>query len=270
MPRKGTCSICGARGKLTQDHVPPQSVMTPEPIVVRRLADVMEHKEDAEVAGRGFTSRVFQTICSTCNSDRMGSMYDPALARFANALGSWVRAASQLHLSLPTVATVRCEPALVARAVIGHLLAAEPTQRSTDALVEGTLPASMRSYFLSSELALPRDFEIYVWPYPSQQTVIGRGIGHWDMSDGEPVVADTLKFFPVAFAVVSVEERMPHIPAARLRPDRLDTLRDSVDLEIDFKRTPGATWPERPQRKSLVLLNRDRVIQVARDRSSTS
>lgn len=244
--------------------------MIAEPIIVKRLADLMEHRDTTTVAARGHTSRVFQTICETCNGKRMGSIYDPALARFANALGAWVRAASQLHLTLPSVATVTCEPALVARAVIGHLLAAEPTQKSSDALPEGSLPASMRKYFLSEDLGLPSQFRIYLWPYPSQQTVIGRGIGHWNMKDGEPIVADTLKFFPVAFAVVSVEERMPRILATQLQPDKLTGMHETVNLEIDLKRSPGSTWPERPQGSSLVLLNRDRVIHLTREGRSTS
>ena len=241
--------------------MPPKSVMAPNPIVVRRFADVMEHREAAEVESTGFGSCVFRTICASCNSKRLGSVYDPALARFANAFGTWVRAGFELHLTLPDVAVVTCQPALVARAIVGNLLAAEPNRKSGDRLPAGALLKSMRRYFLSDDLALPGDFQILVWPYPSTRTVSGRGIGHWDTSDGEPIVADTLKFYPLAFAVVSVEAHMPSIPASRLRPDLVRDLHDSVSLEINLRTSPGLTWPERPRRASLVLVNRDRVLE---------
>ncbi len=132
---------------------------------------------------------------------------------------AWVQSAhSKLHLTVPPVATVALQPALVARAVIGHLLAAEPARRPRHEELGGDLPVAMRQYFLSAELPFPPIFRLYAWPYPSSRTVIGRGIGHYDTRGGEPIVADTIKFFPVAFAIVGVEANMPTIPAAQIFP----------------------------------------------------
>lgn len=263
MARKGKCAICGELGKLTEDHVPPQSVVPASPVLVRRLADALDPHAEKQSPRPGQAAAVFPTLCAKCNSERLGKSYDPALARFANAFGAWVRAAHQHCLSLPDVAIVEIQPALVARAVIGHLLAAEPKyDRFSE--VEGSLPESMRRYFLSQDLALPGDFRLYVWPHASSQVVIGRGIGHWDTRGGDPIVADTLKFFPVAFAVVSVEPSMPTIAATQIKPELATVFVGSIQLEIPLRLSPGATWPERPQQASLVLVNRDRVMTVDR------
>jgi hypothetical protein len=204
----------------------------------------------------------FRTLCEICNSRLLGSQYDPALARLANEFAAWVRAAFNLHLTLPAVALVDLQPAFVARAVIGHLLAAEPAKRPRHEALDGELPRAMREYFLSSELALPSEFRLHVWPYPSDRVVIGRGIGHYDTRGGDPIVADTLKFFPLAFAVVSVESLMPEIPAARILPELAGSFDGTTSLQIPLRGFPGLTWPERPQQSSIVLLHRDRVVTV--------
>lgn len=264
MSTKGRCAICGEVGKLTDDHVPPRSVVPESAIIVRRLADALDQHAEKREPQPGRIAKVFRTLCKRCNNDLLGSRYDPALARFANDLSVWVRSGFQLFLSLPSVAIIELQPALVARAVIGHLLASEPERSARHEELEGTLPTSMRAYFLSDELAFPPDFQLFVWPYPSTQTVIGRGIGHLDLRGGEPIVADTLKFFPLAFAVVSVEAKMPLIPATRIRPEQAAGMDDTVSLEIPLRGGPGLTWPERPQASSLVLLNRDRVLTIVR------
>lgn len=271
MATKGRCTICGALGKLTEDHVPPRSVMPPDPILIRRMADAFREPDEASEEPRpGHTAPRFATLCGTCNSERLGSRYDPALARFSNAFASWVSAAFKLHLTVPPVATVTCQPALVARAVVGHLLAAEPAKRPRHELLGGDLPVGMREYFLSSELALPAAFRLYVWPYPSATTVVGRGIGHYDTRGGGPIVADTIKFFPLAFAIVSVEPDMPELKATQIRPEIARSLDGEATLEIPLRHSPGLTWPERPQKSSIVLVNKDRVISFDRDRDRAS
>lgn len=63
---------------------------------------------------------------------------------------------------------------------------------------------------------------------------------------------------------------MPDISATRLRPDQLTSLNEVVNLEIALRRSPGATWPEHPQRSSIVLLNRDRVLHLNQERRPPS
>lgn len=268
MSPKGRCQICDRLGPLTEDHVPPKLVMPPDPILIRRLLDGAVPGKVERSPRPGRTAPGFHTICTFCNSDLLGSIYDPALSRFANAFGSWVRAAFGLHLSLPSSAVVVLQPALVARAVIGHLLAAEPMRRPRHERLDGDLPSVMREYFISPRSELPDSFRLYVWPYPSTTTVVGRGIGHYDLRDGDAIVADTLKFFPLAFAVVGFEKNMPSIGAARIEPIAGMPLGHEATIHIPLRRFPAPTWPERPQGSSIVLMHRDRVVIVDRDRAS--
>ena len=246
--------------------MPPKSVVPASPIAVRRVADALDRDVDKQPPRAGHTAVTFPTLCAQCNNDELGAIHDPALARFANAFSTWIRGALDLYLTLPHVATVEYQPALVARAVIGHLLAAEPDRELRREPLNDAFTVAMRRYFLSDAIALPAQFRLYVWSHPFSETVIARDIQYLDTRSGDPVTAHTLKFYPLAFALVSVERNMPRIDAVQIAPVGIDVVGESAEIEIPLRRSPGRTWPEQPQHSGLVLLNRDRAITVSSSR----
>ena len=99
--------------------------------------------------------------------------------------------------------------------------------------------------------------------------MIGRDIQYLDNRGGDPISVHTLKFYPLAFALVSVEANMPRIEAVQIAPSGIDSVDGSAHIDISLRRSPGRTWPEQPQQSGLVLVNRDRAIVVSPSRRST-
>lgn len=262
--KKGRCAVCGEVARLTSDHVPPKSVMPDAPVVVERFARELIRGGDAGGLHPGRWSPEFKAVCSQCNNVRLGSAADPALARFAIEFKTWVRAAFGLGWSLPLYATVTIQPALVARAVFGHLLAGDGARDTTSFVSGGSLNNSMRQYFLSDQVQIPPEITLLVWPYPSDVTVIGKGIGHHDYGQSAIFVMDVLKFYPVAFGVVETSE-LANIPwKTSLNSVRVSTIAESANIDIPLRAVPRIDWPEAPSQRGFVLTHGPRVMIVKR------
>jgi hypothetical protein len=224
----------------------------------------MQGEPNPRAPRKAFQAPSFPTLCKTCNTDRLGSLYDPYLIAFANNLSVWIRGAAQYGLVLPSHATVRVRGASVARAVVGHLLAAEDRANPSAPLSPGTLLADMRAYFLRTDQRVPK-FRIYVWPYAGPDIVIVRGFGLARVlgRPHDPVVGDVLKFAPFAFWVVGVAPPDVEFPFAEI-PLLED---DEIDLRIGLERLPSASWPEQPLENEVVALATERSHIGRRSRS---
>lgn len=261
---KGRCVICGDLGPLTRDHVPPKGVTPPTPIEVRRLI-ALTGVGDAPTPRLHFQAQSFPSLCRECNSERLGSLYDPHLIAFSNRVSAWVRAVYESGLVLPAVASVRIRPSAVAHAVAGHLLAAEDRSDPTEPLGGGTLTESMRAYFLGTN-AKDAGFRIFLWPYSGSEIIVVRGFGMARVLGKKhgPIVGDILKYFPLAFWVVG------EVPAnVQIEFAELDLMQDSeVIINIPLRVVPHAGWPERPMDNEIVLINRERSHVARRVRRS--
>lgn len=252
---KGRCLICGALGPLTRDHVPPQSVVPPQHVEVRRLLSrVSDGVEMNEPARRQFPSPSFPTLCKQCNGTQLGSEYDPYLAAFANAFRSWVNTAYNIGLTLPSSFRITLKPHRIARAVIGHLLATEERRDRAAPLNDAPVLDGMRRYFLNPSAVLT-NAELYVWPYPSDEFVIVRFLGLARPGVHDLIMGDVLKFFPLAFWLVYDAPPNLRYPFPRLPLDAVGGLDHEVTLEVPLSRIPVPTWPERPSKNELVLTN---------------
>lgn len=89
-------------------------------------ADRVPHLPSAFLPGRqAFSALTFPTICGRCNSELLGSKYDPELQRFCNLMALSVRSRFAAGLELGKKIEVKTRPARLVRALIGHLLSAE-------------------------------------------------------------------------------------------------------------------------------------------------
>jgi hypothetical protein len=115
----------------------------------------------------------------------------------------------------------------------------------------------MRSYFLDPK-ATAKGFELYVWPYASDEIVIVRSTGliHWGVHD--MILGDVLKFFPLAFWLVYHAPSDLEYPFARIPLDQSLELDAEATLEIPLAKIPTPTWPERPRNWEFVLNNSER------------
>jgi hypothetical protein len=253
---KGRCVICGHLGPLTRDHVPPKGVTPPHPIEVSRLTAILGGQEGTDRPHRRYQSPDFPSLCSECNTNRLGYLYDPHLVSFAGGLATWVRGAFDIGLTLPATAPVKIRPQAVARAVVGHLLAAEERSNASNPLSKGTLVRGMRDYFLGGKVTSAPGFQIYVWPYNGIELVIIRGFAMARVLGRRhgPVVGDILKFFPVAFWVVAEQASDVEIQFASL-----DLSNDEETIiDIPLRCVPPWGWPERPRDDEIVVVSGDR------------
>lgn len=240
--KKGTCVICGNFGNLTRDHVPPKGVMPASEIEIHHLRPGDENRK----VERAYQAPTFPTICAECNGKRLGEQYDPALISFANGLIRWTRWSEMFDLrGTQNLATVDINPAAVARAVVGHLLAAE---RSRKPCPPGKMLEAMRRFFLEDDSG--SELRIFVWPYDGE-LVIARGFSTMELVPAsgttvritrKPIFGDVLKFFPLAFWVLWGQSERPPIQCAEI-PLFVDT---QTQIQIPLYNVPPRHWPEFP------------------------
>ena len=220
----------------------------------------------AYLGGRGaadrpriqYPSQSFPTLCRDCNGTRLGSQYDPHLVKLASAFGLWVRSAYKAGLTLPRSFSVRLKPQRVARSVIGHLLAAEERRDRTAELFDAPMLRDLRDYFLDPDAALPPEYSVYLWPYASDELVIVRAFGLVRPGVHDMIIGEVLKFFPLAFWLVSDVPENLEIPFAKLKLDNAVSLDHEMDLTITLDQIPPSSWPERPRPDEFVLLTTER------------
>jgi hypothetical protein len=262
MARHGRCVTCGALGKLTLDHVPPRSAVPARPIEIRRLGQILSSIEQADPPRRGFAAPDFRSICARCNNERLGAVYDPALVAFADRVRTWVR--STLILTLPQDATVQMKPALVARAVIGHILAAVPERKMQPEEWASPANEAMRDYFLGDSLALPPILQLVVWPYASSRTVLARQLVRVELPSQGPYLLDVLKFYPVAFALLIDQSQtdLPHL--RRIYPEMAGHPAGEIQFRLPLTNAPHKSWPESPGETGILLVSTERVFVIDR------
>ena len=164
-PAIDNCNICGKVAKLTEDHVPP------------KFWNNEEHKKysqglgafDPEYAKAQFpwnapNGLVYRSICSDCNNRILGDETDKPLKEFCDAIKKNLQFRHKYF-------NCRIKPNCVARAVVGHMLAAKDFYDS-----ECIIDQKLREYVLNPTALPPSDMQLLYFLYPYGYTVIGRDI----------------------------------------------------------------------------------------------
>jgi hypothetical protein len=79
---EGICRPCGAVGKLSFEHVPPESAFNSRPIYVASFKDFFGHDLDSIRGRQQQRGAGAHTLCESCNS-RTGSWYGSSYAEWA-------------------------------------------------------------------------------------------------------------------------------------------------------------------------------------------
>lgn len=256
---KGRCVICGAVGKLTHDHVPPRGVAVPRTLEVRGLLERFEASPPLPRPRFAFQSVKFPSLCRRCNVDLLGSCYDPELTAFANRLSVRLRAVLDLGIWLPGDIQLDVRPHALARAVIGHLLAAEHRRDRNAPLTRSPMLDSMRRYFLDPSETWPPGLNLSFWPYLAEDQVIVRAFSIAAVLNPtySPVVGDLLKFHPVAFWLTLADpactgRHFTRLPLASTKGE------ESVTISVRPDNRPPARWPELPGEREVIGLSGER------------
>lgn len=249
-PIQGHCNICGCFGKLTADHVPPRGTQKIKQVDLFRIVDVlsMERPRSWKSARHMQSGTFYRSICGHCNNTLLGANYDPVLVNFANSITAIV--SSSLHL--PANIRVSTEPGLLARAVLGHLLAIGIERNERSPLLD-----SVRAFIVDDSLPMPDGIEVHYWLYPYQRQVSIRAAVRTTDMFANQVHFGCLKFFPVGFLVTWDNPRHELIDAPRLSPYLLNSGRHQADLMLPLTDLPHQFWPESPDSSGAVLYGED-------------
>lgn len=240
----GHCAICNCRRTLTRDHVPPSGSMHARRVLIRTLRDVLGQSSERPRFAQGGVH--FSSICSECNERRLGQEYDPALNDLASDLERAFSASTELKLVMPNPYSIRCKPQRVARAVIGHLLAAVGPRYIGRPHGDAPMQTALRKYVMNPGASLPKSVSVYCWAFPHREIVVARTIAKFDFRMSAPVLGDILKFYPLGFWIVfqNPGERQWGVP--ELLPNRATELDAEEEVPFDIASPPHQRFPEAP------------------------
>lgn len=255
--RHGKCNICGNFGNLTQDHVPPKGSIKPKKVGIRKITQLDEKRVNPRIHRISQNGLKFKTLCSKCNNERLGGDFDPSLNNMSCDVAQLIR--SERWLELPPKFKVKLQPQKIARAIIGHLLAAEIRENMSFELTSAPMPNQMRKYFLDYSADFPEQFNLYFWPYRAQRQVVMRGFGVFDIASGNySAIGDMLKYFPFAFWLthetpeeIKTNMKDREIPVRGAGFDEWTTVQFSSRTNNTFR----PDWPESPDENEALLLN---------------
>lgn len=251
--KSGLCNICGIDGPLTEDHTPPKGCVRPTAMELQHVS----HRLDA---GKAIKTKAqdgvkYRTLCARCNNTLLGGRYDPTLIDFARR----VRSLLASDLMLPTTMTVPTKPALLMRAIWGHLAAV-----GVDRHLKGPRAEEWRDFFLDATLPVPAGVSFYYWVYPYRRQALIRDAVCLDTRDGgKQAMYWLMKFYPMAFAVW-----LPQSAWSLLDRDlatcRTSNPDDVVDVMVDLEPVPHELTLEAPTTTQAIMFGRDSIVASSR------
>ena len=189
----GFCNICGKESELTWDHVPP------------KFANNSTSKDYALLLGLSSSSNnymplttqngvKYRSICSDCNNRLLGSESDPAYKEVVGAISAKIEQLQHPNSSIQFC--IEADINRLARAVIGHLLAAKNFY-DDQCLVD----MYMREFFLNQQYLPPTTMELLYFLYPYNTIQIVRDVVpvSLDKTNIPQGMISCLYSYPIAF-----------------------------------------------------------------------
>lgn len=251
--KEGACNICGSHGPLTEDHTPPKGCVRPTAVEIQHVT----HRLDV---GRAIKSKAndgvkYRTLCARCNNLLLGSRYDPALIDFTSKVSKLLTSS----ILLPATSMIRAKPALIIRAVWGHLAAV-----GVDRYQKGARTEEWRDFFLDESRPVPQGANFYYWIYPYRRQVLIRDAVVGDLQDHSRTAFWLMKFYPIAFAFWQPASGNATLPLRDLASYCPVDPQTEVDVPIDLFSIPHELALEAPTTTQALLFGRDSVVATNR------
>jgi len=134
---------------------------------------------------------------------------------------------------------VEARPTAIARAILGHLLAARLSSQ------DSFFDPQIRAVVLDAEMPIPPELNVFYWIYPYAQQIVLRDAvmplrrGHYSEFQRFGV----LKYFPVGYLVTTAAEYEGLEALTVWRNEPSSTV---VKLPLHLCRVWNADWPEAP------------------------
>jgi hypothetical protein len=251
--KEGHCTICGKYGVLTADHVPPKGCIEVGAVEINSFRSALKQEK---CLPKYFMNGVkFKTICSPCNNDRLGGLYDNEIKLFVEQVVSYYRSILVTGLILPSQQQIKIKPHRLARAVIGHLLAARLDPNIPQNPLGSPFDNTLREYFLDLNKNIPREISIYYWLYPSKNQLILKGFGISQLGTRSSIFGHILKFYPVSFLVVYKQPDNAKINHDRLEVEKCNSIDEERIINLSYKNIPPTNWPEKPRDDEILMFN---------------
>jgi hypothetical protein len=234
----GKCNICGQIDKLTWDHVPPKGGQVFSDI---EQESVLQYLAGAEVRKYKFSQNgvKYRTICGNCNNAVLGTKCDLVLNEFATDVLLMIK--TSLLMPKSTI-RVRTKPALICKALLGHMLSA------TGDYGNSLIDEKYREYVLDDSIIIPKGIKVFYWVYPYMSIKIIRDIampryrGTWnDFSRGGIGMFSIMKYPPIGYLVTDLDTYEGLVELTQYCGGSLDS-----EAEIPVKLDPinPENWPE--------------------------
>lgn len=256
-PSSGVCNICGADGKLTEDHTPPKGCIRVGAVKIQHIVERLS-APPSDIQGRISQNGIkYRTLCAKCNNAVLGGAYDPSLVEFANAVGSFLDS----PIALPKQMHVRTKPQRVMRSILGHLKA-----QGVDRYDIGPDTIPVRDYIQDPTFSLPDWIRIYHWVYPYSSQVVIRDCGYMDLRIHQQFIIWILKFYPCAFLVTWRQPAEHSFNLNSLSDYRHLGINDEVEFPVSLNRIIHERWPEAPTDHSVLIYGQEAI--MANERGS--
>jgi hypothetical protein len=246
--KHGYCAICRSHSELNWDHVPPQSCGNIESLEISAMTG---EKHIRALSQNGLK---YRSLCSDCNSKRLGTQFDPFLENFVKQVAPASNLKREHDVILSGNLTYSIKPQRVARAIVGHLFATE-IKRIADDKIDAPFPAVLKEYFLDPFSPLPPEIEIYCWPYLHKEI---RAFSSYTLAvPGEPefLMGHILKFYPIGFWIVFRQSSKFGINVPKLIQNKGMSLDEEGNISWDLKSQWESDWPEKPKGNFIALYN---------------
>lgn len=248
----GVCNACGTHGRLTEDHIPPKGCVRPTAMELQHVTDRLDAEK--AIKSKGNDGVKYRTLCARCNNQLLGGRYDPALIDFVNRVSAFLAS----ELVLPATMTIPMQPALVARAVWGHLAAVGVDR------YQGPRTEELRDFFLDESLPIPAGLKFYYWLYPYRRQVLIRDAGVLDLQDGSKATYWAMKFYPLAFAVWHPATGNATQPMRDLATYTVLGPGGVVDVPLDLDPVRHELTLEAPTTTQAIMWGRDAIVANSR------
>jgi hypothetical protein len=252
-PKHGICNICGASGKLTEDHTPPKGSIKISQVELYHIINHLNNVNKKPIEkGRYLQNGVkYRTLCGACNNTHLGAQYDPAFNLFVNTVGAFLKT----NILLPKVIPIEIEPQKIMRSLIGHLSA-----QGVNRFDKGPDTIPIRDFFLNISLPLPDNIHIYYWLYPHKSHVMARDFSYLDTRDGKSCVMWLLKFFPIAFMVAFDKPDEWVFGLSELSRWRYQAVDYKIREYVQLTNLPHLMWPEAPIDHNVVCYGKEAIV----------
>ena len=240
--KAGLCNLCLRTQPLTWDHVPPKGTVGVSERESRSIFGAMTQGDPTEQFPISQSGVKYRTLCADCNNRLLGAELDPIYAQFARDLGLYLKS----RLSFPAYVAITTRPQRLARAVFGHIVAANADVGRTH------FDDTVRGFIHDFSQPMPSSLNLHYWVYPHEHQVLLRDFG---MSAHRDRFVDTgycqlLKSFPIAFLASDLPQydALPNL--ADFRDAGID---DDVTLQIRLSPAQPFHYPEWNGERTLIV-----------------